>query len=145
MPVLKELERPSRRIETVYFMETGIASVVTVQSDETRVEVDLIGREGMSGTAMVLGDKQSPYSTYVQVAGQGQRIPANEFRAAMDASQSLRAFLLRFVQAFMVQVTHTAVANARAPIIDQRLARWLLMANDRTGEKTLPLTHEFCR
>ncbi len=142
MALLKDMERPNRRIETVYFMDAGIASVVAVQSDETRVEVGLIGREGMSGTAVVLGGNQSPNSTYIQVAGQAQRITADELRKAMDASESLRSLLLKFVQVFMVQTAHTAIANARAKI-DQRLARWILMAHDRTGDDTLKLTHEF--
>jgi hypothetical protein len=71
MPLLKDMERPNRPIETVYFMETGIASVVAVQPDETQIEVGLIGREGMSGIAVVLGGDQSPHSTYIQVAGSG--------------------------------------------------------------------------
>ena len=78
MPLLKDLERPNRRIEAVYFPESGIASVVAVQPDETRVEVGLIGREGFSGIAVVPGGGQSPHSTYIQVAGEGQRITANE-------------------------------------------------------------------
>jgi CRP-like cAMP-binding protein len=142
MALLKDMERPNRRIETVYFMENGIASVVAVQPDETRVEVGLIGREGMSGIAVVLGGDQSPHSTYVQVAGEGQRITASALRKAMNASRTLQSLLLKFVQVFMVQTAHTAIANARAPI-DQRLARWILMAHDRTSDNTLPLTHEF--
>ena len=142
MALLKDLERPNRRIETVYFLETGIASVVAVQPNETRVEVGLIGREGMSGIAVVLGGNQSPHSTYVQVAGEGQRITAKELRNAMSASGTLHGLLLKFVQVFMVQTAHTAIANARAHI-DQRLARWILMAHDRTGDNALPLTHEF--
>jgi CRP-like cAMP-binding protein len=142
MPLLKDMERPNQRIETVYFMEAGIASVVAVQPDETRVEVGLIGCEGMSGTAVVLGGDQSPHSTYMQVAGEGQRIAAKELRKAMNASVSLHGLLLKFVQAFMVQTAHTAIANARAHI-DQRLARWILMAHDRVRDTTLPLKHEF--
>jgi Crp-like helix-turn-helix domain len=107
-----------------------------------RVEVGLIDREGMSGIAVVLGGNQSPHATYVQVAGEGQRITAKELRNAMSASGTLHALLLKYVQVFMVQTAHTAIANARAHI-DQRLARWILMAHDRTGENTLPLTHEF--
>jgi hypothetical protein len=91
MALLKKMERPNRRIGTVYFMENGIASVVAVQPDETRVEVGLIGREGMSGIAVVLGGDQSPHSTYIQVAGEGQRITAGELRKAMDASQTLQS------------------------------------------------------
>ncbi len=142
MAVFFDLERPNRRIESVYFMDAGIASVVAVQADETRIEVGLIGREGMTGSAVVLGGEQSPHSTYIQVAGEGLRLPATELRKAMDESDSLRNLLLRFVQVFMVQTAHTAIANARSHI-DQRLARWILMAQDRTRDNTLPLTHEF--
>jgi len=142
LELLKDMERPNRRVETVYFMETGIASVVAVQSDETQVEVGLIGREGMSGIAVVLGGDQSPHSTYIQVAGEGQQITAKELRKAMDASEPLRCLLLKFVQVFMVQTAHTATANARAKI-DQRLARWILMAHDRIRDNTLSLKHEF--
>jgi len=140
--VRHEIERPNRRIDTVYFMDAGIASVVAVQTDETQVEVGLIGPEGMTGTAVVLGGDQSPHSTYIQVAGEAQWIKADQLRKAMRASGSLHKLLLNYVQAFMVQTSHTAIANARAQI-DRRLARWLLMAHDRTGDKTLPLTHEF--
>jgi CRP-like cAMP-binding protein len=91
---------------------------------------------------VVLGGDQSPHSTYIQVAGEGQRISAKELRKAMNASGSLHRLLLKFVQVFMVQTAHTAIGNARSHI-DQRLARWILMAHDRTVDKTLPLTHEF--
>ena len=87
MELLKEMERPNRRIDTVYFMEAGIASVVAVQPDETQIEVGLIGREGMSGIAVVLGGDQSPHATYIQVAGEGQRIATKELRKAMDCQR----------------------------------------------------------
>lgn len=90
----------------------------------------------------MLGGDQSPHSTYVQVPGEAQRIAADELRKAMDASAPLRNLLLKFVQVFMVQTAHTAIANARCRI-DQRLARWILMAQDRTRSDTLALTHEF--
>jgi CRP-like cAMP-binding protein len=142
LPLLHDMERPNRGIERVYFMEAGIASVVAVQADETRAEVGLIGREGMSGIAVVLGGDQSPNSTYIQVAGEGMRITAKELRKAMNASRTLHSLLLKFVQVFLVQTAHTAIANARANI-DKRLARWILMAHDRTRDDTIPLTHEF--
>jgi len=136
------LETPNKRIEDVYFMDSGIASVVAVQARETRVEVGLIGYEGMSGTAVVLGSHRSPHSTYMQVAGEGQRIASVELRIAMEASDSLHNVFLKYVQAFMVQTAHTAIANARAKLAE-RLARWILMAHDRVRGNTLPLTHEF--
>jgi CRP-like cAMP-binding protein len=142
LPVKMDMERPNRPIQSVFFLESGIASVVAVQPDGTRVEVGLIGCEGMTGTSVVLDGGQSPHSTYIQVAGEGQRVSASELRKAMDASAALKALLLKFVQAFMVQTAHTAIANARSHI-DQRLARWILMAHDRTRDNTVPLTHEF--
>jgi CRP-like cAMP-binding protein len=140
--VRHEIERPNRKIVDVYFMDAGIASVVAVHPDETQVEVGLVGPEGMTGTAVVLDGDQSPHSTYIQVAGEAQSIKADELRKAMRASDSLRTVFLKYVQVFMAQTTHTAIANARAQI-NRRLARWILMAHDRTGNKTLPLTHEF--
>jgi CRP-like cAMP-binding protein len=142
LKVRHDMEKPNKSIDDVYFMEMGIASVVAVQSDGTRVEVGLVGREGMTGTAIVLGNHSSPHETYIQVAGEGQRISSAELRKAMKASEALQGLLLKYVQAFMVQTAHTAIANARAKL-DERLSRWILMAHDRIGGSTLALTHEF--
>jgi CRP-like cAMP-binding protein len=136
------LERPDRRIDAVYFPEAGFASVVAVQADDNKVEVGLIGREGMTGLPILLGNHRSPHSTYMQSAGRGQRITAVKLRRAMQASASLQGFLLKYVQAFMTQTAQTAIANARTKL-DQRLARWLLMAHDRLDGDRLPITHEF--
>lgn len=138
----KNLERPNRRIDAVYFPEAGFASVVAVQSSGKEVEVGLIGREGMTGLPIVFGDNRSPHATYIQAPGAGQCMPANDLRKAFQTSPSLRDSLLKFAQAFGVQTSHTAVCNAQFKL-DVRLARWLLMAHDRIGEDTLPLTHEF--
>ena len=140
--LFQDLEQPNRPIEQVYFPHFGIASVVAVQSKDTRVEVGLIGYEGMTGTAIVLGSDRLPHETYVQVAGEGERISARTLRETMKESQSLRMSLLKYVQAFMVQTAHTAISNARGRL-DARLARWILMAHDRVRDETLPLTHQF--
>ena len=102
----------------------------------------LIGREGMTGLPIVFGNHRSPHATYIQMPGKGKCIPATELRKATQTSLSLRDSLLKFVQAFGVQTTHTAVSNAQSRL-DVRLARWLLMAHDRIGDDTLALTHEF--
>ena len=96
----------------------------------------------MSGINVVMGDDRSPHSTYIQCAGHGQRIATNDLRAAMQESTSLQRCFLHFAQAFTVQTAHTAVANGQAKI-EERLARWLLMAHDRLAGDELPLTHEF--
>ncbi len=138
----KVLERPNKRIEDVYFPDAGFASVVAVQPKQTKVEVGLIGREGMTGLPVVLGNHKTPHETYIQAAGHGQRINATKLRKAMAASSSLQSLLLKFVQAFMVQTAQTAISNARAKL-NERLARWILMADDRIDGSRLPLTHEF--
>ena len=141
METRKNLEEPNKPIKHVYFMEDGFASVVAT-SDRVNVEVGLIGREGMSGLTIVLGNHRTPHSTYIQAAGHAQRISVPHLRTAMQASTSMRGLFMKFVQAFMIQTSHTAVANARAKI-EVRLARWILMAHDRIEANHLPLTHEF--
>jgi CRP-like cAMP-binding protein len=142
LPLRHDLERSGRRIETIYFIEAGIASVVAEQKDEVLVEVGLIGSEGMSGMAVLLGAEQTPHSTYMQVAGEGQQISVKQFRDALEASDTLKNALLKFVHVFMMQTSQTAIANARTPLA-KRLARWVLMAHDRNRDNVLPLTHEF--
>ncbi|MEA2903406.1 MAG: hypothetical protein QOI12_793 [Alphaproteobacteria bacterium] len=142
LPLRRDMEKPNKRIDDVYFMAAGIASVVAVQPNATRIEIGIIGCEGMSGSAIVLGNDRSPHETYIQLAGDGHRLSANQLRAAINESRSLHTSLLKHVQAFMVQTAHTAIANARARL-DERLARWLLMAHDRVTGNKLALTHEF--
>ena len=142
LDVRKVLERPNKRIDDVYFPDAGFASVVAVQPKQTKVEVGLIGREGMTGLPVVLGNHKTPHETYIQAAGHGQRLNATKLRKAMAASSSLQSQLLKFVQAFMVQTAQTAISNARAKL-NERLARWILMADDRIDGSRLPLTHEF--
>ena len=138
----KMLEKPDKTIEAVYFPESSFASVVAIQRSGKEVEVGLIGREGMTGLPIVLGNHRSPHATYIQAPGKGHSIPASELRQAIQASASLRDSLLKFVQAFGVQTSHTAICNAQSRM-DERLARWLLMAQDRIQSDVLPLTHEF--
>jgi CRP-like cAMP-binding protein len=138
----RSLEESNKPIKHVYFPEDGIVSVVAEGTGDRQSEVGLIGREGMTGINVVMGSDRSPHLSYAQVAGHGQRMKAGDLRQAMQKSPSLRNCFLHFAQAFMVQTAHTAVANGRANI-EQRLARWLLMAHDRVEGNELPLTHEF--
>jgi CRP-like cAMP-binding protein len=142
LKVHANLETPNRRITNVYFLDAGIASIVAIQDKRELVEAGLVGCEGMSGTSILLNSFTSPHRTYLQVAGEGQRIPTGAFRKALGASKTMHGLLLKYVQVLMIQATHTAVANARGRL-DQRLARWLLMAHDRIPGDVLPLTHEF--
>lgn len=137
----RSVEQANSSISHVYFPETGIISVVA-KTAQREIEVGLIGREGMSGMAVLLGDDRSPNDAYVQMAGAAHRMPTKQLAQALKASRTLREHLQRYAQVFMVQVAQTAFANGTAKI-DARLARWLLMAHDRHDEDELPLTHEF--
>jgi CRP-like cAMP-binding protein len=136
------LEKPNQPIEHVYFLEDGIASVVGDSNTFGPIEIGIIGKEGMTGLQVVLGNDQSPYETFIQIPGNGLRIEAEKLRTAMDKSRSLQQLLLRYVQVFMIQTSQTALSNAAA-LLTQRLARWLLMCEDRLTSKHIPLTHEF--
>jgi CRP-like cAMP-binding protein len=145
MIVLKDrqiLEVPHKPITHVYFIEIGVVSVVAVNSDDHRIEVGVIGNEGMSGVSLVMGDDRAQHSAYMQIGGNGFRIPKEKFCAVLEQSASLKALMLKSAQAFMIQTAHTALANGRAKL-EQRLARWLLMAHDRLDSDAVPLTHEF--
>lgn len=136
------LEQPNTPVKQICFPSNGVLSVVAENVRDHPLEVGIIGREGMSGMAVVLGNEQSPHRCYVQIPGQGQVMASDDLRAAMQKSSTLRISLLHFVQAFLVQTAHTATANARAKV-EERLARWLLMAHDRIDGDELNLTHEF--
>jgi CRP-like cAMP-binding protein len=136
------VEVPNKPIAHVYFVETGVVSVVAVNAEDHRIEVGVIGKEGMTGHPLVFGDDRAQHSAYMQIGGSGRRMPAASFVEAMKQSPSLRALVLKSAQAFMIQTAHTALANGRAKL-EERLARWLLMAHDRLDSDSVPLTHEF--
>ena len=139
----ERLESANRKIKNAYFIEKGIASVVAVANGQHRqAEVAIVGREGMTGLAVVLGADRSPLETYVQVEGEGQCIAAADLRRAMAESGSLAQILLRYAHVFVVQASHSVLANAQGKI-EERLARWLLMAHDRMDGNDLYITHEF--
>jgi CRP-like cAMP-binding protein len=136
----KPLESANKKIEAAYFLEHGIASVVGGGSRE--VEIGIIGCEGITGLPIIYGNHRSPHQTFIQVAGNGNRISATILRTALEKSATLRPLLLKYAQCFLIQSTQTAIANARGTI-EERLARWIVMAQDRIAEKQLFLTHEF--
>ena len=142
LPVRKTLETRRKRIDQVYFIQSGFASVVANGTNKPSIEVGIIGREGMSGVAIILGSDRAQHATYMQFGGDGLRISADRLREAYLRSSTLHRAMLRFVHAFLAQTTTTALANGRSKV-EERLARWLLMADDRIDGASLPLTHEF--
>jgi CRP-like cAMP-binding protein len=136
------VEAANRHTDTVYFPYSGIISIVAIAPNrQHQSEVGLVGWEGMTGLPIVL-EAEPRWSGFVQVAGDGVCLAGDSLRNLMLTSHSLRTQVLRYVHVFLLQTIHTALANAKARI-DQRLARWLLMAHDRSPGDGLRLTHEF--
>ncbi len=142
LPLRKRLEIRDRPIDHVYFIEGGFASVVVDGHCDRSLGVGVIGREGMTGLAVIMATDRSPYETYMQLGGGRQRLAAARLTEVMDASATLRRALLNYGHAFFVQTAQAAVANGRNKI-EERLARWLLMAHDRVEGDQLTLTHGF--
>lgn len=141
LPARRKLEIANRRIEHIYFFESGIASVVANGVGDHGMEIALIGREGVTGVPVIMKSDRSPNETFMQSAGSARRISISDLEGALAQSETLHASLLSYCQAFLIQVSQTAVANGRSKI-EQRLARWLCMAHDRIDGNELTITHD---
>jgi CRP-like cAMP-binding protein len=140
--VRQDLELPNGELGYAYFPEDGIISVVARMPGGGDIEVGIVGRDGMTGSAALLGDLKSTDRVFVQVAGHAHRIPIDDLMTALTDNERLRAVLLLYIRAFGLQVSSTALANGRSTI-EVRLARWLLLCRDRLETDALELTHEF--
>ena len=129
-------------LEDVYFIEQGVASVLTYLTNGSMIEVGMIGREGMVGVPVLLGDETSVQRVIVQVPGTALRMKAAPCKTAFDESAAVRGILLRFTAAILNMSAQTAACN-RAHSMKQRCARWLLMSSDRIQSDVVPMTHEF--
>jgi CRP-like cAMP-binding protein len=136
------LYQPEQSIRHVYFPNIGTVSLISTFEDGTSVEVGMVGNEGMFGVCVFLGSISTPLLAQVQLAGDGLRMPADVLRNEFQKSGQLQDLLLRYTQAFITQIAQGAACN-RAHEVDGRLAKWLLMCQDRSHSKDLGLTHEF--
>jgi CRP-like cAMP-binding protein len=137
--VLTEANEPN---EFVYFIESGLGSVVATSSDDERIEVGHVGREGLGGYHVVLMTDRTPNRTFMQTPGTALAVPVSAFLDILDGHKAARDLFLRYVHSCEVQLAHSALANGRYSM-QERLARWLLMCHDRLGGDHLLLTHEF--
>jgi CRP-like cAMP-binding protein len=137
--VLHPAETP---VTAVYFPETGYASILAQLEDGDSAEVGLIGPEGVVGMAALLTGDTDTLESMVQGAGGALRLGTAALREEMERMPAFRTLLHRFVLVHHGQVARTAACNGRH-LTDQRLARWLLMAHDRSEGDTFPMTHEF--
>lgn len=136
------LHEAGEKIRYAYFLNSGLASMVVITSDGRSVEIAMIGREGIMGTPLVVGLGREPYRAIMQISGNGLRIRAEVLERLLPHSPDLRLITNRYVLVRGLQVAQIAACN-RLHEIEQRLARWLLMCQDRVESKVLSVTHEF--
>lgn len=137
--LLNEIGKP---IKFVFFLNDGLASVLSIMADGKTVEVGLTGKEGFVGILLSAGLSSSPTRVIMQIGGSGFRIAAKDLAVALPQAPVLAASLQRFAREMALQASQVAACN-RLHDIDERLARWLLMSQDRLGGDIVPLTQEF--
>lgn len=137
--MLCERGEPARH---VYFPLEGFVSLITEIEGYPPLEVGMVGREGMVGAQLALGVAVSPLRAVVQGPGRAWRIDRSAFAAELAESEPLQQLLQRYVYVLMAQLSASAACQ-RFHGIGPRLARWLLMSQDRARSSTFRLTHEF--
>lgn len=142
LPSHSVLHHSGEEIESGFFLNDGITSLVVFTHDGRSVEVGIVGREGFVGTPLSAGLRRSPYRAIMQIPGSGFRVKSGILDDLLSVSPTLRSELGRYALRQGFQVAQIAACN-RLHGIEQRLARWLLMCRDRADSAQLPLTHEF--
>src|SRR5579859_900675 len=142
LPDHLSLHEPTQSIEFVYFPNRGMVSQVVVTKDGRTVEVGVVGNEGFVGAGLAVGLSRSSVREIIQIAGDGFRMMGNALERILRSAPQLQMILNRHSGLQAMQVAQTAACN-RLHDIQQRLARWLLMTQDRVNLAALPITHDF--
>ncbi len=138
----QSLHEPGEPLEYAYFPNRGMVSIVIEISDGRTLEVGVVTKKGLVGGSLVVGQRTNPYRMICQPPVDGFRIRAEALQQILPSAPSLRSRLSRYANFQCLRVSQIAACN-RFHEIGQRLARWLLMSQDRVGSSSLPFTHEF--
>jgi hypothetical protein len=136
------LASPGKPAEFVYFPTTAVCSMLCVMESGAKVEIGMVGQEGMTGMATCSGVKSSPSLTIVQVAGDALRIHATRLKKEFDRGGALHDLVLRYAYALVAQISQSVGCNTHH-LLEARLSRWLLIVRDRVGSDELLLEHQF--
>lgn len=142
LPVRTVLNEAGEAIQFAFFMNDGLASILSMTADGKSVEVGLCGSEGFVGIPLTVGFSTAPTRVIIQVAGSGFRVSAKNLALALRECPKLARGLQRAALELTLQSSQVAACN-RLHGVDARLARWLLMSQDRLGGELIPLTQEF--
>ena len=141
LPIGTSLLEASKPPEYAYFITSGVASVVVELAERGTAEVALIGHEGMVGSLQLLGPAFAASHCFMQFAGTGYRLPFAELTRMFRDSEEIRTRLLEHVQHQSLTMSQLVACN-RLHEAESRLARWLLMVQDRVQDDTLYITQE---
>ena len=130
------------KMEFAYFPNRGLISLVVVMKDGKTAEAGIVGNEGFTGTPAAVGLNWSTLQAVVQITGEGFRVGVGALQNTLESASHLRLMLSRYAVIHGMQVAQTAACN-RLHNVEQRLARWLLMTQDRVDSGSLPITHDF--
>lgn len=136
------LHEEGGKLEFAYFPNRGLISLVVVMKDGKTAEAGIVGNEGFIGTLAAVGLRRSPLQAVVQITGDGFRVEVGAFQKTLESAPLLQLMLSRYAAIRGMQVAQTAACN-RLHDIEQRLARWLLMTQDRVDSGSLAITHDF--
>jgi CRP-like cAMP-binding protein len=136
------LHEAGGKLEFAYFPNRGLISLVVVMKDGKTAEAGIVGNEGFSGTPAAVGLSMSPLRAVVQITGDGFRVEVGALQNTLESAPRLQWMLNRYAVVLGMQVAQTSACN-RLHNIEQRLARWLLMTQDRVDSGSLPITHDF--
>jgi CRP-like cAMP-binding protein len=142
LPQRHILHEAGDKIEFAYFLNNGMASLVVLTSDGRSVEVAIVGKEGIVGTPLAVGLNRGPHRAVMQIAGACVRVSSAVLGDTLRSAPEMQLIWNRYVLIQGLQVAQIAACN-RLHEIAQRLARWLLMCQDRVDSKMLRVTHEF--
>ena len=138
----REIEFPGSSIENLFFLESGIGSMTATFGDGSQVEVGMFGYESVMGASVLMGTKRSLNRVYMQASGHGYSTSTPRAVAEFKRYGEFHDLILRYVQAQLTQATQSAGCNAKHDL-GQRLARWLLLCEDRVGSTKMHLPHDF--
>jgi CRP-like cAMP-binding protein len=136
------LHEAGAKLDFAYFPNRGLISFVVAMEDGKTAEAGVVGNEGFAGIPAAVGLSRSPLQAVVQISGDGFRVEVEALQKTLESAPHLQLLLSRFAVVQGMQVAQTAACN-RLHEIEQRLARWLLMAQDRVDSGVLPITHDF--
>lgn len=142
LPQRLSLHEPNQKLEFAYFLNSGMISIMVATRTGESVEIAVVGSEGFTPIQIMAGLKRNPHRSVMQIAGDGFRMPLSALQKILPSAPRLAMAMGRYSGVHGLQVAQTAGCN-RLHDLDERLARWLLLTQDRVGSGLLRITHDF--